>query len=402
MGIPSVPCSLGTSSKHSVNIEAPARSRQPVTFGLEREWNPDGDEKEKAFCLRYPLPGTYSAPAYISMAHLKVTAALRVIVSAATLFLCPAVGQQLSTTAGSEATDSSAGAQYSRGLDSWRIDDYAEALKWFRLAAEQGHADAQFFLGYMYDHGQGVPENDAEAVNWYRLAAEQGIPEAQFNLGLMYEKGQGVQQSSTLALKWFRQAADGNDVDAQVIVGRMYRRGDGVTQDYAEAVKWFRLAAEQGDAVAQYVLGVMLDAGQGVTQDFVEAAKWYRSAAEQGDADSQFALGTMYDRGRGVPSDYREGAKWMLLAAEQGVGGAQYYLGLLYVGGRGVLQDYHDAHKWLNIAASRLTGDERGRAAKYRDQIADEMTSTEVAEAQRRAREWKPKPWSELKWMVGQ
>ena len=49
-----------------------------------------------------------------------------------------------------------------------------EAVKWYRLAAEQGVAAAQYNLGLMYDNGDGVPENDREAVKWYRLAAEQG------------------------------------------------------------------------------------------------------------------------------------------------------------------------------------------------------------------------------------
>ena len=53
--------------------------------------------------------------------------------------------------------------------------DYAEAVKWYRLAAEQGDADAQYNLGVMYDNGQGVPQDYAEAVKWYRLAAEQGL-----------------------------------------------------------------------------------------------------------------------------------------------------------------------------------------------------------------------------------
>ena len=52
--------------------------------------------------------------------------------------------------------------------------DYAEAVKWYRLAAEQGYAAAQYNLGVMYDNGQGVPQDYAEAVKWYRLAAEQG------------------------------------------------------------------------------------------------------------------------------------------------------------------------------------------------------------------------------------
>jgi TPR repeat protein len=63
-------------------------------------------------------------------------------------------------------------------------EDDAEAVKWYRLAGEQGNASAQTNLGFMYDKGYGVPKDDAEAVRWYRLAAEQGYASAQFNLGL--------------------------------------------------------------------------------------------------------------------------------------------------------------------------------------------------------------------------
>ena len=71
-------------------------------------------------------------------------------------------------------------------------EDDAAAVKWFRKAAEQGGADAQFFLGVMYAKGEGVLEDDAEAVKWYRKAAEQGYAGAQFNLGRMYANGDGV------------------------------------------------------------------------------------------------------------------------------------------------------------------------------------------------------------------
>jgi TPR repeat protein len=72
--------------------------------------------------------------------------------------------------------------------------DYKEAVKWYRLAAEQGNADGQTNLGVMYANGQGVPQDFKEAVKWYRLAAEQRHALAQSNLGLMYSKGRGVPQ----------------------------------------------------------------------------------------------------------------------------------------------------------------------------------------------------------------
>ena len=85
--------------------------------------------------------------------------------------------------------------------------DYAEALKWYRLAAAQGDAEAQLNLGVMYAHGHGVPQDYAEALKWFRLAAAQGHAEAQYNLGVMYLNGQGIAQDDVQAYKWFDLAA---------------------------------------------------------------------------------------------------------------------------------------------------------------------------------------------------
>ena len=68
-------------------------------------------------------------------------------------------------------------------------EDDTEAVRWFRLAADQGGALAQFRLGVRYANGEGVPEDDTEAVRWYRLAADQGNARAQYNLGVMYSTG---------------------------------------------------------------------------------------------------------------------------------------------------------------------------------------------------------------------
>ena len=89
------------------------------------------------------------------------------------------------------------------GLDAYKRVDFKTAYKLFLPLAEQGNAIAQFNLGLMYFHGQGVPIDYKEAVKWYRLSAEQGIASAQFNLGLMYFKGQGVPQDYVLAHLWF-------------------------------------------------------------------------------------------------------------------------------------------------------------------------------------------------------
>ena len=72
--------------------------------------------------------------------------------------------------------------------------DNAEALRWFRRAAEQGHAHGLFRLGWMYDGGRSVPHNDSEARRFYVMAATLGHGDAHFNLGLIYANGINVEQ----------------------------------------------------------------------------------------------------------------------------------------------------------------------------------------------------------------
>ncbi len=157
--------------------------------------------------------------------------------------------------------------------------------------------------------------------------------------------------------------------------------------DYATALKEWRPLAEQGDASAQYNLGFMYATGKGVPQDDNEAVRWYRLAAGQGDASAQLNLGFRYAMGLGVPQDDTEAARWLRRDAEQGNASAQNNLGVMYAKGEGVPQDYVRAHMWANLATAQ--GDEDAR--EFRDLLAQEMTPAQLAEAQRLAREWKPK-----------
>ena len=91
-------------------------------------------------------------------------------------------------------------------------EDDKEAVKWFRLAADQGHAAGMYNLGFMYRNGRGVPKDDKEAVKWYRLAADQGDAKAQYNLGVRYALGTGIPRDDLLAYMWWNIAgANGQD-----------------------------------------------------------------------------------------------------------------------------------------------------------------------------------------------
>ncbi|WP_454997748.1 tetratricopeptide repeat protein, partial [Capnocytophaga granulosa] len=212
---------------------------------------------------------------------------------------------------------------YKKGKESEEIGDYAEAVKWYRKAAEQGHAGAQKNLGGMYQNGQGVSQDYLEAVKWYKKAAEQGSVEAQTNLGWLYDEGKGVSQDYSKAVKWYREAAKQGYAEAQTNLGWMYENGKGVSQDYPEALKWYWEAAKQGYAEAQTNLGWMYEKGKGIPKNYSEAVKWYRKAAEQGEATAQNNLGAMYQEGIGVSKDLSEAVKWYQKAAKQGEKTAQ-------------------------------------------------------------------------------
>ncbi len=98
----------------------------------------------------------------------------------------------------------------------------------------------------MYARGLAAPQDYAEATKWYRAAAEQGYPVAQFNLGQRYAKGQGVRQDNVEAVKWFRKAAKQGDAPAQFTLGFAYMAGEGVPKDYVQAYMWLKLAVAGG------------------------------------------------------------------------------------------------------------------------------------------------------------
>jgi uncharacterized protein len=143
-------------------------------------------------------------------------------------------------------------------------------------------------------------------------------------------------------------------------------------------------SAERGSAEDQYHLGMRYERGNGVAQNYLEAAHWYRLAAMQGYRDGQYKLCEMSERGEGLPQDYQEALRWCGLAADQGHGRAMFILGRLYHTAHGVPHDLVRAHMWYNLA----TADGYDDGKKWRDRLADEMSPSQVAEAQKLAREW--------------
>ena len=147
---------------------------------------------------------------------------------------------RVAATAGDQVAQFSLGAMLYYGTP-----DTAQAIEWFRKAAAQQYAPAEFQLGQIYDFGFGVGQDDREALVWYRKAAEHDSAAAQRSVGDFYQKGRGVVADAAEAARWYTRGADGDDIRAQYQLGQMYLTGTGVMRDYASAYMWFSIAAGQ-------------------------------------------------------------------------------------------------------------------------------------------------------------
>ena len=127
----------------------------------------------------------------------------------------------------------------------------SKAARWFRRAAENGHAASQYRLATLYELGQGAPKDLAESMIWYERAAEKGHVKAMHNLAVLSITGNGKSANYLTAAKWFAKAAEHGLRDSQYNLGILHERGLGVEKDAVKAYQWFAIAAQRGDANAR-------------------------------------------------------------------------------------------------------------------------------------------------------
>ncbi|KAI9011763.1 hypothetical protein DFJ74DRAFT_684590 [Hyaloraphidium curvatum] len=210
-------------------------------------------------------------------------------------------------------------AQMGLGLIASEREDFSEAARWFRKAADQGHAQAAYNLGSLYERGRGVAQNFAEAARWYRTAADSDDPDpdAQVNLGLLYERGTGVKRNFSEAAKYYRKAADLGHRNGETLLGHLYERGEGVDRDLTKAAKWYQLGVDHGSVEAQLRLAMLYAKGRGVQRNQERALDLLKQAAESGLVDAMKSLADWYEHGTGVGKDLSEALRLYELAAEQ-------------------------------------------------------------------------------------
>ena len=165
------------------------------------------------------------------------------------------------------------------------------AADWRAKASLAANARAQMGLGFQYDMGEGVAQNDVEAVRLYRLAAQQDRAVAHYNLAKKPHDGGGCDRSPVQAVQCMRRAVELGDAHAQGQLAKWYAFGEcSLPTNYKEAMRLAKLGAAAGNALAMTHIGALFANGWGVPKDLDEACKWYRQAAALGQENAKHNL----------------------------------------------------------------------------------------------------------------
>lgn len=300
--------------------------------------------------------------------------------------------------------------------------DFEAAFEWYQKSAEAGNAEAMNSIGYMYDNGLGVPQDNDRALEWFQKAAEAGNADAMYSIGRRYYYvGKGLPVDVATAIKWFERAAEAGNANAMFLIGDAYYSGRVGERDYTGAMGWFQKAANAGNEDAMFRIGYMYEFGEGVPQDMEKAQEWYdkydaahgditssvaskaqlstneadaenlfaqgdkyrlngdyaaamgyyRKAADMGNSAAMRMIGSLYQSGDGVAVDYEKALEWYLKAADLGDTTAMHNIGFLYSRGWGVVQDENKAAEWytkagdckIDIGSKKDSADDKASSA---------------------------------------
>ena len=179
-----------------------------------------------------------------------------------------------------------------------------------------GDPDAQYFYAWMCADGQATERQLSEAVRWYRLAAIQGHVSASYRLALMYDEGRGVVSDPVEAAKWYEIGARDGISGAQYRLGSLYENGRGVQQDCDVAAAWYKIAAADGDLLSKYRLCVISqpDDSGSRSRSYDVFALYYEILRDREMSDLDWSAETLDDEIQ--PSGFRltewcdEGSGW--------------------------------------------------------------------------------------------
>ncbi|MCX6052658.1 MAG: tetratricopeptide repeat protein [Campylobacterales bacterium] len=203
--------------------------------------------------------------------------------------------------------------------NAYNAKDFKTAFEIYSKLSENGNADAQTSLAYMYQNAQGCEINEAKALELYTKAAESLQPYALFNLAIFYTGGLGgVAHDQFKAYELFMEAAIREVPHAMYEVALMLERGLGCLQNFSEAAFWYEEGAKRGNLECFNNLGVLYKEGHGVEQNEAKCFICFSRAAEGGLAEGLYNLGLLYDQGIGCEMNNDMALEYCRKAAYKG------------------------------------------------------------------------------------
>lgn len=242
-----------------------------------------------------------------------------------------------------------------------------------RLAANPKDAAALTLIGRLYLDGQGVARDRAQAMQWFRRAADAGGRDAAYFFGAAALTGRDIAKDHALARAYLEKAQD--HPAALELLGEASLENDGKEPDFARAIGYFRRAAQLDNSDAAYALALLYKTGRGVAADPAEAANWLRKASEAGHTAAMVEFAIMEFNGVGVTRDRADAVKLLRRAATAGNIVAQNRLARLLAEGLGVEKNHSEAMLWNS----------RAKAAGLVDDKLDALLAAATAAAQKPA-----------------
>ena len=242
------------------------------------------------------------------------------------------------------------------GEEDYEAKNYSEAKEWYEMAANGGHILSQYYLGYMYENGEGCTHDYNKALEWYLKAIENKHAKAARRAAYLFYEGKGVSQNYQTAFTLFSKAAEWSDTTAKFALAYLYENGQGVTANTELATKWYNAfaldiipnAKSSMEKNGQYVIDDLKIVAYGSSRYYAAPALCY--------------IGYIYYYGKGgIKQNYAEAVEYFRQADEKGSKSAAYYLGLCYEFGEGVKVDDDIAEKYYDKSGYKT----KSEADKY-------------------------------------
>ena len=278
--------------------------------------------------------------------------------------------------------------EYARFLEKI-LKDEESALRFYMMAADQGHELALYNAGRILMKKKGDTDQISRGIEYMRLAAEKNNSLAMLKLGELLISGKLVERNAEDGFLLIKNSVELKNVLALNVLGECYLFGTGCPQNIPEARRYFeqaancrvprgctnfghmliqegqgkykeafavyRLAAELNDPIGMICCGQLLESGFGGSEEphYSQAAAYYQRAAALGNSYAYSNLGRMYQNGKGVTQDSSRAIKMFKRAIEMGNTNAMYNMGAMYENGAGVPQSQIDADKYYSMAAEK-------------------------------------------------